>query len=68
MGNVVLTTLREARGMSQAELAQKLGISASAMSAYELGTRVPRDELKVRIAKYFGVSVVDMFYSDLHVV
>lgn len=67
MGNTILTALREEKGMSQAELAKCLGISASAMSSYEQGTRVPRDELKVRIAKYFGVSVVDVFFSKFHV-
>ena len=63
MQNHVLINLREDRGLTQAELAYKLGISASAMSAYENGTRVPRDEIKVRIAEFFGVSVLDVFYA-----
>lgn len=67
MQNHILINLREDRGMTQAELAYKLGISASAMSAYENGTRVPRDEIKVRIAEFFGVSVLDVFFaSKLH--
>lgn len=28
---------------------------------YERGERVPRDDLKMRIAKYFGVSVQEIF-------
>lgn len=63
MANLYLTELRVDRGLTQAQLADKLGISASAMSAYEQGARVPRDEVKVRIAEFFGVSILDVFYS-----
>lgn len=66
MQNLYLIELRESRGLSQYQLADKLGISPSAMSAYELGTRVPRDELKAKIADYFGVSLLDLFYADIH--
>lgn len=62
--NKVLVNLRESRHMTKAELAEKLGISPSAISAYELGTRVPRDEVKIRIADFYGVSVVDIFYAQ----
>ena len=55
--------LREQRNLTQAELAYKLGISASALSNYENGTRVPRDEIKVKIAEFFGVSVLDVFFA-----
>lgn len=64
MVNSLLIRLREERGMTQAELAEKLGISPSAMSAYEQGARVPRDEIKVRIAEFFGVSILDVFYAS----
>lgn len=64
MQNHVLINLREDRGLTQAELAYKLGISASALSNYENGTRVPRDEIKVKIAEFFGVSVLDVFFAS----
>lgn len=63
MQNHVLINLREDRGLTQAELAYKLGVSASALSNYENGTRVPRDEIKVKIAEFFGVSVLDVFFA-----
>lgn len=44
------------------EVAVDLGISFSSVVAYELGERVPRDEMKVRIAKYYGVNVEDIFF------
>lgn len=63
MANSYLIGLREARGLTQAELAEKLGISPSAMSMYEQGARNPRDEVKVKIAEFFDVSIIDVFYS-----
>lgn len=62
--NKVLTNLRESKHLTKAELAEKLGISPSAVSAYELGTRIPRDEVKIRIADFYGVSVMDIFYAQ----
>lgn len=64
MVNSILIRLREERGLTQAELADKLGISPSAMSNYEQGIRVPRDEIKVRIAEFFGASILDVFYAS----
>ena len=64
MQNLYLIELREQRGLNQAQLAEKLSISPSSVSTYEQGVKVPRDELKVKIAEFFGVSVLDLFYSN----
>ena len=64
MANARLTTLREEKGLTKAELAEALGISPSAVSAYELGARIPRDEVKIKIAEFFGVSVLDLFFGN----
>lgn len=57
-----LTALRGQR--SRAEVARALGISVSALQMYENGNRVPRDDLKVRIAAYYGVSVQRLFFDS----
>lgn len=62
--NLYLIELREERGLNQAQLADKLGISPSSMSAYELGTRIPRDEIKVKIAEFFGADVLELFFTN----
>lgn len=49
---------------SQTEVAESVGISSSTLSMYEQNKRSPRDEIKVRISKYYGVSVGDLFYSS----
>ena len=55
--------LRELRGShSQSEIANAIGITKSAWAMYERGERVPRDEVKVQIAKFFNRSVEELFY------
>ena len=47
---------------SRAEVASAVGISISALGMYETGERVPRDEIKVRLADYYGTNVQDIFF------
>ena len=61
--SVNLKRLRELSNLTQEELAAKAGTSKSAISMYERGERVPRDEIKIRLARYFGVSVEELFYA-----
>lgn len=53
----MLARLRRERGMTQAELAQRLGVSKSSISMYERGNREPELDLLERMADLFGVSV-----------
>lgn len=55
--------LKKLRGSkSQEEVAKDLHLSVSAISMYEQGERIPRDEIKVRIAEYYKKSVQDIFF------
>ena len=56
--------LRELRGnISQEEMAKRLNITKSSLAMYERNERIPRDEVKVRIANYFGKTVQEIFFS-----
>lgn len=58
------SALRTLRGKkTQREVSAALGVTKSSWSMYERGERIPRDEVKVEIAKYFGKSVQEIFYS-----
>ena len=46
---------------SQEEVAKALGISVSALSMYEQGDIIPRDEIKIRMAEYYGISIEALF-------
>ena len=54
--------LRNKRGETAEELAKSIGISCSAIGMYENGQRIPRDEIKIRIAEHFTVSVESIFF------
>jgi len=57
--------LRELRGdRSQTEVADAVGVTAMSISLYESGERIPRDEVKIALAKYYGRSVESIFYAD----
>lgn len=57
--------LRELRGeKSQAQLAEELGITKSSLAMYERGERTPRDEVKIKIARFFGKSIGELFYDE----
>lgn len=58
--------IRVMRGAeSQQALADKLKISKSALAMYERGERIPRDEVKIRIAQHFGVSIESIFFAPV---
>ena len=48
--------LREQKGLTQAELAKRLGITRSGVNAWEMGISVPSTQYLVELAMLFGVS------------
>lgn len=56
--------LKRARGNIPREtVAQAVGITVSAISMYENGQRIPRDEIKVKLADYYHTTVQALFYD-----
>ena len=56
--------LRDLRGeRTLQKVASDLGISTSALTMYEIGKRIPRDEIKVKIARYYGVGI-EIFFAN----
>lgn len=52
-----LYQLRKEAGLSQKELGARLSVSHHTVSSYEKGKSDPSDEIKIRIARLFDVSV-----------
>lgn len=48
---------------SQTEVAKAVGVSRSAICMYESGERVPRDEVKCKIADYYKKTVGEIFFD-----
>ena len=58
--------LRKLRGgENRDDVAAAVGISASALGMYECGQRMPRDDIKISLANYFGTTVQDLFFDDI---
>lgn len=53
----VLRKLRKEKSMSQAKLAEELGVSSSLIASYETGARKPSYEALEDLADYFNVSL-----------
>lgn len=48
---------------SREETAQAVGISVSALQMYENGQRVPRDEIKIKLASHYKRTVQSIFFD-----
>ncbi|MCM1114246.1 MAG: helix-turn-helix domain-containing protein [Clostridium sp.] len=57
-----LLKLRDDKNLERKEVAQATGLTTSALSNYELGIRVPRDEAKYILAQYYGVDLRETFF------
>ena len=58
-------TLIKWRGTrTQEEVAKEIGISKSALSMYERGERIPRDNIKIRISAYYKKPIHKIFFDQ----
>ena len=57
-----LRKIRAERGETTEDVARSIGVTGSAITMYETGQRVPRDEIKIKIAEYFGVPIESIFF------
>lgn len=59
-----IKTLREAKGLTQAELADQLGVSDKAVSKWETGKGFPDSSLLQPLAAALGVSVIELLNGE----
>ncbi|MEU4352345.1 helix-turn-helix transcriptional regulator [Streptomyces sp. NPDC023838] len=59
-----LRQLRVARGLSQQELGQELGVSRQTINAIEQCRYDPSLPLAIRMARYFAKTVEEIFHVD----
>lgn len=53
---LILKDLRQQAGLTQKQLAEKMGITASVVSYYELSERTPSPETLIKLSQIFHVS------------
>lgn len=59
-----LFSLRKNRNLSQAELAEAIGVDQTAVHLWESGKTKPRIENLMKLASYFNVSVDELLATD----
>lgn len=60
-----LKHIRKAEGLTQSDLARKIGINRSLIGAYEEGRAEPKLKTLMTIAQQFGCSIDDLISGDL---
>lgn len=62
--NSIAEKLREARGdKTRKEVSKAVGISLNALMMYENGKRVPRDDVKIRLANFYNKGIEELFFA-----
>ena len=62
--NTIGEKLRNLRGnKTLEEVSNKVGVTTQALWNYEKDVRVPRDEIKLKLCKYYNVSVEEVFFK-----
>ena len=56
--------LREVRGLTQAELAEKIGVSSKTVSKWETGKGLPDISLLQPLAQTLGISVIELMNGE----
>jgi putative transcriptional regulator len=55
---------RTAKGLSQGELAHALNVSRQTINSIETGRYIPSLPLAIAIARFFGLTVEEIFHAD----
>lgn len=58
-----LRELRNQKGITREEVSIATGITLRAIEGYEGGERVPRDEVKLKLADFYQKSVQEIFFD-----
>lgn len=58
-----LRTMRKKKKVTIADVAIAIKVAPSTLTAYELGSRTPRDNVKRKLAQYYGKTVEDIFFK-----
>ncbi len=64
MFNKKLKSIRQDRGLTQKQIANKLGISMRAYQHYEAGTREPNIETLIQLSSILNVSLDDLLCRE----
>lgn len=56
--------LRISASLKIEDVANSVQISRSTLNMYELGLRIPEDNIKMKLARFYGLSVDQLFFDN----
>lgn len=59
----MLAELRKGKGLTQSEIAEKMGVTQKTWSAYERDFRTPKTKTMQKIEDFFGVPKEKIFFE-----
>ena len=59
----ILRKMRLAKDITQLQIAEIIGTTQANYSLFEKGKRIPSDEIKYKIARFYGLTVDDIFFK-----
>ena len=59
-----MSYLRRERGLSQEEVAERIGVSRQAVAKWETGATTPDLENSIALAEFYGVTLDDLVKFD----
>lgn len=63
--NKIGNRLKQLRGLRRPEeIAYKVDCSVSSILLYESGKRIPKDDVKLKLANLYGLTVQELFFSE----
>lgn len=60
----ILKKLRKEKGLTQAQLAERLNLSQATVASWEVGKRRPDIEFMPTLAEFYGVSVDELYGQE----
>lgn len=62
---LIAEKLKMARGeKTRKEVCEAVGISRNALMMYENGKRIPKDEIKIRLANFYNKGIEELFFAQ----
>ena len=61
-----LRMLRKAKGLTQLQVAELIGVTKAMVSAYETAAKAPSIEILIRLASFYGVTVDYLVSVESH--
>lgn len=61
-----LKSLRKAKGLTQLQVANRIGVTKAMISAYETCAKAPSLDVLIRLARFYGVTVDYLVSVETH--